>query len=161
MVANRRPTFWQCSDAWMIMSTDFLTVSCSSRTLDALLDDEAFTYIGSKAFTLPKSPLLFLLFITPRSNYYYEIICILPMYINSLSNVTIVKAMLLRFVYATALGFGSFGELAGLCGVSSLISLLSNCCPMTRFSCVSSFTHGPLCLSFPLLFPWWMLPLGF
>lgn len=39
MVANRRPTFWQCSDAWVIMPTDFLTGSGSTRTLEALLDD--------------------------------------------------------------------------------------------------------------------------
>lgn len=87
---------------------------------------QAFTCINSKLFTLPKPPLLFLLFITLRSNYYYEIICIVPMYSSSFSNVTIVKSRLLRFVYVTALGFSSFGELAGLCGVPSLLSLLSN-----------------------------------
>ena len=143
------------------MSRDFLTESGSSRTLVKLLEDAGLYLHRLKGLHSPKVTPTFSAVYRPLSNYYYETICILPMYINSLSNVTIVKSMLLRFVYATALGFGSFGELAGLCEVTSLISLLSNCCPMMRFSCVSSFTHGPLCLSFPLLFPWWMLPLGF
>lgn len=85
------------------MPTDFLTGSGSTRTLEALLDS-ASHYLRR----LPQSHpyFFFAVYHTSRSNYYYKIVCIVPRYIHSLSNVTIVKSMLLRFVDATALGFG-------------------------------------------------------